>query len=164
MRCAEHDAWLGVRTFLMVCAVLAGGAAGAAGPEKHGPALVWTAEGPFEDVKDDLVAAIEGRGLVISYVSHASKMLDRTAAAVEGARKVYDQAEILLFCKADLSHRLVEANPHNIVLCPYAIAVYTLTDQPNVVHLAMREPYTAEPAHEPIAKLLEEIIEEAVGG
>jgi uncharacterized protein (DUF302 family) len=149
-------------------ALLAGLAAGgplvaATAPEAHGPALVWKAEGPYEDVKADLVDAIEGRGLVISYVSHASAMLERTAEAVEGARKVYDEAEILLFCKADLSHRLVGSSPHNIVLCPYAIAIYTLAGKPDTVYLAIRKPYQDEPAYEPVSRLLEGIIQETVG-
>ena len=148
---------------LLAGALLWSGAAYASGPEKHGPALVWKTEAPFEDVKEDLVSSIEGRGLVISYVSHASAMLDRTAEAVEGARKVYGDAEILLFCKADLSHRLVQANPHNIVLCPYSIAIYTLAGKPEEVYLAIREPYTAEPAYAPVVELLKGIIAETIG-
>lgn len=162
MRCASAPFQRLGRVLLLVTGLLST-AAWASGPEKHGPALVWTTEGPFEDVKQDLVDAIEGRGLVISYVSHASDMLERTTEAVEGARKVYGEAEILLFCKADLSHRLVGKSPHNIVLCPYAIAIYTLAGQPDVVHLAIREPYTGEPAYTPVAQLLEDIIGETVG-
>ncbi len=163
MRCASLRRWPGPGAWLVLACLFAAAPAPADPmPEAQGPALVWKARGPFEDVKADLVDAIEGRGLVISYVSHASAMLDRTAEAVEGARKVYDQAEILLFCKADLSHRLVEASPHNIVLCPYAIAIYTLAGQPDVVYLAIRKPYQGEPAYKPVDRLLREIIQETV--
>ncbi len=127
-----------------------------------GPARVYQVQTDFETARDNLKDAIEGRGMVISYVSHAQAMLDRTAPVVGKQHSVYGKAEILLFCKANLSHRLVEANPHNIVLCPYAIAVYTLRAQPGVVYYAYRKPYLAEPAFRPIVKLLDELIAEAI--
>ena len=95
-------------------------------------------------------------------VSHAATMLDRTAEAVGATRRIYDEAEIVLFCKSDLSYRLVESNPHNIVLCPYSVAIYTLTTEPGRVYLSIPRPYAGDPVVEPIAALLAEIIEEVV--
>lgn len=120
----------------------------------------YSTEASFEDTKDDLLMAIEGRGLVISYTSHAQEMLDRTADVAGTTTAVYGHAEIILFCKADLSHKLVAANPHNIVLCPYAIAVYTLHEKPATVYLSFREPEASEPTTQPIRQLLVDIIKD----
>lgn len=131
--------------------------------ESPSPARVWKVEGAYDDVRQTLDDAITGRGMVISYVSHASDMLSRTADAVgQGGSQIYEQAEILLFCKADLSHQLVAANPENIVLCPYTIAIYSLPDAPGAVYLATPKPYANEPLFEPVQALLEEIIQEVV--
>jgi hypothetical protein len=43
-------------------------------------ARVVTAKGTFADVKDDVVAAIEQRGLVVNYVSHVGDMLEGIVA------------------------------------------------------------------------------------
>lgn len=136
----------------------------AAPTEKSGLAWVWAIEGEYADVRDDLVSTIEGRGLVISYISHARSMLDRTAEAVEASAPVYTDAEILLFCKADLSHHLVAADPRNIVLCPYAIAVYALHGDTERVYAAIRAPTAEEPAYAPVTALLSGIIDEVADG
>lgn len=136
--------------------------AGASEGQNASPAKVWSVDGSFADIKQTLSDTITGRGMVISYVSHASGMLSRTAKAVGATEQVYGDAEILLFCKADLSHKLVAANPENIVLCPYTIAIYTLHGKPETVYLATPKPYTAEPAFAPVTQMLEEIITEVV--
>ena len=122
----------------------------------------YSTESSFDDAKDDLLMAIEGHGLVVSYTSHAQEMLDRTAEVAGVTTPVYDRAEIILFCKADLSHKLVAANPHNIVLCPYAIAIYTLHQKPETVYLSFREPEASEATTKPIRQLLVDIIEEVI--
>ncbi len=129
-------------------------------------ARVFSTESTFEDAKDDLLEAIASNGLVISYTSHAENMLANTAAVSGVTKPVYENAEILLFCKADLSHALVAANPHNIVLCPYSIAIYVLTGEPERVYLSYR---TLEVGNEkikaltkPIEDLLITIIEEVI--
>ncbi len=77
----------------------------------------------FDDTRDAITLAIEGRGLVINYVSHIGDMLDRTGADIGATRQVYAKAEIIEFCSAGLSRQMMELDPHNIVLCPFAIAV-----------------------------------------
>jgi len=123
---------------------------------------IYTTESSFDDAKDDLLMAIEGHGLVVSYTSHAQEMLDRTADVAGVTTPVYDRAEIILFCKADLSHKLVAANPHNLVLCPYAIAIYALYQKPETVYLSFREPEASEATTKPIRQLLVDIIEEVI--
>lgn len=97
-------------------------------------------QGKFEDVRDDLVMAVEGRGLKINHTNHISDMLDRTGAAVGDTRQVYVKAEQVEFCKADLSRDIMEADPANIVFCPYTISIYTRPSEPGRVYLAYRKP------------------------
>lgn len=132
-----------------------------AAPQEIGPSVVYKTEGSFEDVNMDLKDAITERGMVISYTSHAKTMLDRTGPDLGVKNPVYkDEALIHLFCKADLSHKLVQSNPHNISLCPYAMAVYTLTGEEETVYVTFRKPYMDDPTYAPINDLLNEIAEE----
>ena len=129
-------------------------------------ARVFSTEDTFENAKEDLLAAIAENGLVISYTSHAKSMLDNTAAVSSITGSVYENAEILLFCKADLSHKLVAGNPHNIVLCPYSIAIYVLTDEPGRVYISYRTVQASDEKikalTKPIEDLLIKIIEEVI--
>ncbi|MEH6457627.1 MAG: DUF302 domain-containing protein [Cocleimonas sp.] len=125
-------------------------------------ASIFSTEASFEDAKADLLESISGKGLVISYTSHAKTMLDNTAAVSGVTKPVYENAEILLFCKADLSHALVAANPHNIVLCPYNISIYVLSDEPEKVYLSFRKGEKSEAKTKAIDALLVEIIEEVI--
>ncbi len=123
---------------------------------------VFSTEATFEDAKDDLLAAIEERGLVISYTSHAKSMFDRTAKVTGAKTPIYDNAEILLFCKATSSHDLVKSNPHNIILCPYAIAIYVLHTEPNRVYLSYKDQDNSQEVTVPISQLLESIIADVI--
>ncbi len=131
-------------------------------PKTIGAAWVYSVEGDFHDVKSDLVDAIKSRGIVLSYVAHAASMLQRTAAAVGAIGKAYDNADILLFCKADLTYQLTIKNPHNIALCPYSISIYTLPTDWEHVYLSIRAPNPAVPEYAPVQALLEEIIAETM--
>ena len=130
-------------------------------PLETGGAWVYSVESEFDDVKDSLVEAIESRGMVISYVSHAESMLARTASTI-GGKVVYSDAEVLLFCKANLAHRLVAANPHNLVLCPYAMSVYALADEPARIYVGIRAPQTRVDEYRAVHELLVGVIVEAL--
>ncbi|SIO01609.1 Uncharacterized conserved protein, DUF302 family [Sulfurivirga caldicuralii] len=135
-------------------------AGGSDWPKQMGEAMVWAVEADYQDVRDDLKDAIESRGMVISYISHAKAMLERTGKDIGFKDSVYPGgAEIFLFCKSDISNKLVRANPHNIVLCPYAISVYDVAGEPGKVFLAYRIGPKNEPAFKPVEKLLRDIIE-----
>ena len=123
-----------------------------------GAAHVYSTKGNYQDVKFDLVDAIEARGLVISYTAYAANMLARTSDAVGASTKAYDNAEILLFCKADLTYKLTIANPHNLVLCPYSISIYTLVHAPDTIYLSIRRPDLQVAEYASIHSLLEGII------
>lgn len=133
-------------------------------PKIIGPALVFSTEGDFDNVKQDLILTIEEHGLVISYTSHASAMLERTADAVGSKASIYGKAEIVLFCKADLSHNMVSENPHNIILCPYAVSIYTLNGEKDRVYLSIRQPSVVDIHYAPIHEMLMGIIRQTIEG
>ena len=95
---------------------------------------------PFADARDAIVMAIESRGLVINYTAHIGDMLQRTGVDLGATRQIFAQAEIIEFCSAKLSRQMMEADPHNIVLCPFAIAIYTLPGEPGATWVAYRRP------------------------
>lgn len=123
---------------LMLCAawLMFAGIADAATPGVQ----LRSTKGEFTDVRDRVVMALENRGLVISYTAKVGDMLERTGRDLGRDRKIFSQAEVLEFCSAALSRDTMEADPRNIVFCPYAIAVYTLPQTPGTVYLSYRIP------------------------
>jgi len=123
-------------------------------------ARVVAAKGNFADVKDDLVAAIVQRGLVVNAVSHVGDMLERTGRDLGKTKRIYDQAEVIEFCSATASRAMTEAEPQNLVYCPYTVAIYTLQGKPDVVYLAHRK-YPDTAALKPVANLVDSIVDDA---
>lgn len=130
-------------------------------PKKEGEAWVYSIKGKnYAEVRDDLTAAIEERGMVISAVSHVKDMLDRTSADLGYKTNIYATGgETVMFCKADLSQAMMRDNPHNIAFCPYGISVYTLNTMPNTVFLSYRNP-PSMPVYKPVQQLLDSIIKQ----
>lgn len=132
--------------------------------------VVMSKNGKFEDVRDDLQMAIENRGLKINHTNHIANMLNRTGAAVGDTRQVYVEAEQMEFCKADLSREMMEADPTNIVFCPFIVAIYTTPDTKGKVFVAYRKPvaFNASPATEKaladVDSLLDGIVKDAIHG
>jgi uncharacterized protein (DUF302 family) len=123
-------------------------------------AVVTPVQGHFEDVRDAVVFAIEGKGLVINYTARIGTMLERTGKDIGAARQIYDQAESFEFCSARVSRQMMEADPANIVNCPFVVSVYTLPGKPGTVFLAYRKPMAGLKA---VETLLRELVAEAVG-
>jgi uncharacterized protein (DUF302 family) len=96
-------------------------------------------EGEYEDVRYDLDDAIVSRGLTVDHISRVSDMLQRTAGVVDGAKQIYKKAELFQFCSAKLSRAAMQANPANIVFCPYMIFMYELMDEPGKIHIGYRK-------------------------
>jgi len=86
----------------------------------------------FIEVEESFLDEVANEGMVISYTSHAHKMLKRTAAQLNPKYNVYDEAKIYLFCSADESHKMVKNNPHILSLCPYSISIYKLSTEDGV--------------------------------
>lgn len=125
--------------------------------------MVYEVEGSFESARDDVVDIIKARGMVISYIAHAKNMLDRTADAIGVSTPAYKTgAEIILFCKSDISHKLTQANPHNIGICPYAISVYDIQDAEDKVFFNYRKPPAGIEQSAEIADMLKSIVEEVI--
>ena len=118
-------------------------------------AVITAVNGRYEDVRDSLVAAIEGRGLVISYTAHIASMLDRTGKDIGDSRRIYGNAETFEFCSAAISRRMMAAAASNIVNCPYSVAVYALPGKPGKVYLAYRRPL---PGLAEVDKLLRDVV------
>ncbi len=123
-------------TTVLTLVFMACGAAHAAMPG----VTIQSLQGSFDDVKERLVTAIENRGLVLNYTARIGAMLERTGKDIGNSRQVYANAETLEFCSAGVSRSTMEADPRNIVFCPYAIAIYVLPNEPGTVYLAYRKP------------------------
>lgn len=133
------------------------------------PVVTYTKQGKFDDVRDDLKLAIEGKGLVIDYQSHLNRMLERTGRDVGSAQSIYADAQAFVFCSASLSRKMMEADPANAAMCPYTIVVYATAKEPGQVHVAYRRPWrpdgpaTSKAALKDVENLLDSIARQAVG-
>ena len=125
-----------------------------------------TASGTFDDVKQQLVLAIENRGLVVNHESRVGEMLERTGKDLGAAQQIYGRAEVLEFCSAALSRQAMEADPRLLAFCPYGIGIYQLPAEPGKVHLVYRRPLlpggsSAAGVMRRIDQLLHDIVQEA---
>jgi uncharacterized protein (DUF302 family) len=130
----------------------------AAGAALAGEATIYPFDGSFEDAAFAVESAIVGQGLVIDYRSHVGEMLNRTGTDVGSDVRVFDNADIFLFCSAVLSRRVMEADPMNIAHCPYGIFV---TDRGGQVSIGYRN-LPGGTMHE-VQALLDAIAREAAG-
>jgi uncharacterized protein (DUF302 family) len=123
--------------------------------------------GSFEDVKFDLTNAVIERGLVVDYTGSVAGMLDRTGPDVGSTKKLYRQAEYLVFCSAKLSRQMMEADPANIGFCPYVVFIYERTDKPGEIVVGARAPTArgenaSRKALAEVEALLQSIVSDAV--
>lgn len=86
-------------------------------------AVIVPFDGDFDDATFAVESAIVDKGLVIDYVSHVGDMLNRTGADVGSDKVLFKAADIFVFCSAVVSREVMEADPMNIVHCPYGIFV-----------------------------------------
>ena len=49
---------------------------------------------------------------------------------------VFMRSEIIEFCSAKLSRKMTNADPANVIFCPYSIAIYTTTASPDIVNIS----------------------------
>ncbi len=152
--------------FKAIVLVIVGLACGSASAAMPGVSL-QSVKGDFDEVRERVVLALESRGLVLNYTAHISNMLERTGKDIGRGRQIYGKAEVLEFCSASLSRTMMEADPRNIVFCPYAIAVYTLPNDPAKVYVSYRRPLAAGSAASmkalrEVGKLLDDIVREAL--
>ena len=133
------------------------------------PVVSYAKKAKFEEVRDDLKLAIEGKGLVIDYQSYVNRMLERTGKDVGSAKKLYVDAQAFVFCSAALSRKTMEADPSNMGQCPYSIAVYASAAEPDKVVVSYRRPWrpdgsaASKAALKEVEALLDSIAREALG-
>lgn len=128
---------------------------------------LYTIQGKFDAVREDVEIAITGRGLVIDHVSHIGAMLERTGKDIGATKKVFDKAEALLFCSAGVSRHIMESDPANIVFCPFGVVIYTLPQDPKTVYVGYRRPVStaagpSKAALKEVEDLLDGIVREAL--
>jgi uncharacterized protein (DUF302 family) len=124
------------------------------------------AHGTFDDVMQMLVLAIENRGLVVNHQSQVGEMLERTGKDLGASRRIYERAETVEFCSANLSRQVMEADARLLAFCPFGIGIYVVPDEPGIVHLVYRRPRLDGDGHaaralREVDQLLHDIVQEA---
>jgi len=136
------------------------------GSAGDGPVNTVRVRGDFGDIRDGVRQAIEGKGINIAHTLPAGDMLNRTGKDFGIEKNVFLQAETVEFCSASISHRLAQAHHENILLCPFTISIYVLSDDPDHVYLSWRRPFSladteSQVAVQEMVELIEAIIREA---
>lgn len=161
---------LGILLLALAASAVASGTSAsgkhAAAGSKH--RVTYSTNQDFDSVKSAVNEAIIEKGLVINNTSHIGAMLARTGSAVGAdSKQIFLKAEAYEFCSASVSRLTMEADPHNIVFCPYIISVYVLPNEPNKTYLSFRKPdlvgsKASKASLMEVEKLLRAIIEAAI--
>ncbi|MGD9863882.1 MAG: DUF302 domain-containing protein [Pseudodonghicola sp.] len=146
---------------VVVAAALALAAQTVAAQEKTPDMVRYTTEQSFEDVAFGIESAIVDAGLVVDHVSHVGEMLERTRADVGSDKVLFTKADVYSFCSAKVSRSVMEADPMNIVYCPYDIFVAELADKPGEVFVGYRQ-FPEGPMQE-VQAMLDGIVRAALG-
>jgi uncharacterized protein (DUF302 family) len=125
-----------------------------------------TTSGTFDDVKQQLVLAIENHGLVVNHESKVGEMLERTGKDLGAVKQIYVRAELIEFCSAALSRQVMEADARLLAFCPFGVGIYVLPGEEGKVHLVYRRPRVeaGNPAAQSLQRvdqLLHDIVQEA---
>ena len=115
----------------------------------------------FDDVVFGLENAILDAGLVIDSVSHTGEMLERTKGDVGSEVTLFEHADIFSFCSAKISREVMEADPMNVVFCPYDIFIIVRPETPNTTTIGFRT-YPDGPMKK-VEALLDGIARAAIG-
>ena len=99
----------------------------------------YTTDLSYDDVIFGLENAIIDAGLQVDTVSHVGEMLERTRADVGSDVVLFTHAEVFSFCSAKVSRAVMEADPMNIVFCPYDIFVAEVAGNPDQTTIGYRQ-------------------------
>ncbi len=133
----------------------------AASPVLAADMITYDTDQSFDDVTFGLENAILDAGLVIDHVSHTGDMLERTRGDVGSDVTLYLDADIYSFCSAKLSREVMEADPMNILFCPYDIFVMVRPETPEVTTIGFRT--FPEGAMKSVEALLDDLARAAIG-
>lgn len=127
----------------------------------------FTAKGQYEDIKFQLNNAIVERGLAVESTNALNEMLKRTGPDVGSTKAIFKSAELLTFCSARYSRRMMEADAANIAFCPFVIFIYEADDKPGEIVVGYRPPVprgsdASKAVLAEIDQLLEGIVKDAV--
>ena len=151
-------------TVVLITNLLGFAAAYGAG-DRTSPVFIYKTQDDFDTVKENLELAIMDRGLIVSGTLHVNDMLTRTGNDLGYPKAIYEKAESIEFCSASMSHRMVNADPSNLVVCPFTIGIYILNDDPNTVNIAFSRHSLAGDAAEvskALFEMLDGIVREAI--
>lgn len=124
--------------FRLLIAFVLGSSLLAQNAAADGAVVVRAIEGEFDDVRERVIFAVQSQGLVVDHTSKVGNMLLRTGKDLGETTRVFGDAEVLEFCSALVSRRMVEADPQLLAFCPYGIAVYTLPGNPQTTYVSYR--------------------------
>lgn len=93
----------------------------------------------YQDVREDLLMAIEAHGYVVGAIGDVGGMLLRSTPDV-GNQPVYLAAEYLNFCPTAIAHELVAADPTNLAYCPFQMFLYETAATPGTIVVGYRHP------------------------
>lgn len=129
--------------------------------------VTYKVKANFDEVRDQLQTAIGSKGIKINNVSYIGKMLIRTGKDLGFKKQIYTKAQAFEFCSATVSRFTMEADPHNIVFCPYIIAVYELANEKGMVYMTYRRPAiigtkASRNSLRGVEKLMDDIAQEAL--
>jgi len=122
--------------------------------------VTYTTDLSYDDVIFGLESAIIDAGLKIDNVSKVGDMLERTRADVGSDIVLFTQAEVFSFCSAKISRQVMEADPMNIVFCPYTIFVAVTPDKPGQTTIGYRQ--FPDGAMQQVQGLLDGIVQTAI--
>lgn len=123
-------------------------------------AVTFASEDDFGDTVFAVESAILEKGLVIDFTSHTGEMLERTKEDVGGTMTIFEAADIFSFCSASLSRKVMEADPMNIVHCPYSIFVMQKGGSEEVI---VGFPEMPEGPMKEVEAFLGDIVKDALG-
>lgn len=123
--------------------------------------VTYKTDQSFDDVVFGLESAIVDEGLLVDHVSHVGEMLERTRADVGSDVVLFEKADVFSFCSAKVSRSVMEADPLNIVFCPYDIFVAVLPSNPDETIIGYRQ-FPQGPMQE-VQQLLDGIVQNALG-
>ncbi len=153
-----------------------------------------TVEEEFDTIKEYIEEGITNQGLVVAHRSDVGGMLQRTGkdlvtkvekaaqsvmeaarskigmgekeATEEKSNSAFSRSEVIEFCSAKLSRKMTDADPANVIFCPYSIAIYTTVADPNMVHVSYLQlskigSSKSREVLEEVEAMLEQIVSEA---